>query len=146
MSSRLLARVALAALLLGGLCACGDEDLGPGALGRFRLDRPAMERMFVEDLGHAPDHARTEARAVRMAIDFRGDNTFLMQTQSAGRKVLEAKGTWALNGTALTITTTHQDGRKVEPPRVEHGQLEDPELTITPTGSMAYRLILRRVP
>lgn len=138
--------VLLVALPCLGLAACGDDELGPQALGRFRLDRPAMERMYVQDLGLDPEHARKESRAIRLEMAFNGDQTFVMRTQTVGRKVEQAKGTWALDGTALTLKTTHENGRKLDPARVEHGQFEDPVLSIVPPASMKYRLILRRAP
>lgn len=142
--SRLL--LPLLVVLCLGLCGCGGDELGPQALGRFRLDRPAMERMYVQDLGLDPEHARKESRAIRLEVAFQGDQTFQMRSQTVGRKVEQAQGTWALDGTALTLKTTHENGRKLDPPRVEHGQFEDPVLSIVPPASMKYRLILRRAP
>jgi hypothetical protein len=146
--------VGLAACLC--LVGCGGPSV-PAAAGTYELDRVALAAALTDEiLGNAPEAVRQDAAtiaeakatateqaaAMSLTLVLNADGTSVSTGDMAGSR-FTSKGTWTLDGSKLTLTTTEQDGEKDETPETNVATLEGKVLSIQPEGA-PWKFVLTR--
>lgn len=118
--------------------ASGSND----AAGEWTLDTTAMlEEMrknpqfktMMEEGGESAVKFVDMIKSMKVTVDLNADNSFSGTMEGMGQKST-AKGTWALEGDKLTISTTEEDGRAKDPPETEVFTFNEETLVLEKDG------------
>ncbi len=162
---------AIALLLTTSLFAagCGGDSGGGGGggpAGTYVMDTAAMKpeiekmmgpmmEMAKKALEMMPEDQRAKAqkemdaksadmmKEFNFTVTLNGDGTFAVVGATEGKKD-QARGTWKLDGTTLSITTTHERGKEQENPETIQGTLKNGVIRMRPEKDMPFDLVFKK--
>lgn len=135
----------------------------PGPAGSYSVDRAHLEQLITdlalkEILKNQPDaddaarknylelirpKAREQAKLMTIDMVLRPDGTFDVSGEMSGDK-MSAKGTWIEKNGTLTLTTTHEDGKKRETPEIQTGKYANGAILLKPDDQPIEILLVRK--
>ncbi len=150
---------------------CGGEGGGSGGSGGvagvYVLDgdamMPAIEKMIgpmleaaqkMMEALPADERARQEKdmevkmqerkdemlKELTLEVHLNEDGSFVAKDKGKTR----AMGTWSSTGSAITFTTTEENGKKKDPPEVINGAIDGGNIRFRPDKQMPFDLVLKR--
>lgn len=140
---------ALLALLLA---ACGtdhgvagtyvlDQEAARAAAKAWLLQNPIPPGMTAEELEKRIEEGLDAGPEQSVELVLKPDGTFV-QSATMGSESNASSGTWALEGTRLTLVTTRENGQPVSEPVEVVAKHADG--TITLSEKIEYPVVLRR--
>ncbi|MCA9320637.1 MAG: hypothetical protein KDB53_07880 [Planctomycetes bacterium] len=144
--------------LVVGLTGCGGDDSPSGVAGSYSLDQDHMESVMgdvmksqIPDFENALPAVKEQAKKAAMAqmanmtmvLDLKSDETFTIKGNMMG-DTIDGAGTYVLADGKITLTTTHDKGKKIETPKSEDAitaTIQDGVIEFTPPGApMSFKL------